>query len=207
MMFFFSATNIKSILACIMLAVLCVLSAMHIICQCRSNLNTGRRTPADWLCAGLTVLLFALVFAYLCKRTVGRCDASSSSAADTFSDYAWGHNTSSTRDSDSQPGWVQDEHSTKISGPHPGDVLDTWQYNPQNTLVNYAFYDVPANGNPPTQIAPILDGSIGRRDQPPAERVGVGVCNNSPTQQTYAVKSHASAAGIPTGTMVWDGSA
>lgn len=184
--------KVQSILACIMIAVLCVLSALHVCGQCCEGVPN---TPVEWTCVVLTVILFVLVFAFLCKRTVQLC------GADTFSDYQWGYDqdvSALVRNAAN----VQDQHSSKIVGPNPDDTtLNTWQYNPQNTLVNYSFYDVPTNGHSPTQLAPIVDGSIGKKNQTPNILQGQAVCNSDPPQQTYKVKSPASHVDVPTSTV------
>jgi len=155
-------------------------------------------TSQEWTCVVLTTILFVLVFAFLCKRTVRKDNQ------DNFTDYQWGY------DQDVSPliqnaASVQDQHSCRVVGPNPDEKqLNTWQYNPQNTLVNYKFYNVPANGNTPTQIAPVVNGSIGKRNQSPANLRGVGLCNNDPAQQTYAVQSPASNAVVPTSTLDWE---
>lgn len=189
-----SPSQIQKILACILIAVLCVLSALHVCRQCCSGVPC---TPQEWVCVVLTTILFVLVFAFLCKRTVYKRNA------DTFSDYQWGYDHNES-DLVRTAAPAHDEHSSQTIGPNPGNnTLNTWQYNPQNTLVNYKFYNAPANGTPPTQIAPIMDGSIGKRNQTPTHLQGVGVCNNDPAQQTYAVNSPASNQVVPTGTVGW----
>lgn len=186
--------QIQTVLACIMVAVLCVLSAMQVGGQCCDGMP---QTPTEWVCVILTIILFILVFAFLCKRTIHK------GHSDTFSDYQWGY------DYDVSPlvrnaALANDEHSHRITGPNPDDKhLTTWQYNPQNSLVNYKFYDVPANGNAPTQLAPVVDGSIGKRNQIPTNLQGVGLCNNDPAKQTYAVQNPASNAVVPTSTIEW----
>ena len=186
---------VQTILACIMVAVLCVLSAMQVFGQCCDGMP---KTPTEWTCVVLTCVLFLLVFAFLCKRTVHTM------SQDTFSDYQWAYDQQNGQWGGNSAS-VHDEHSSRITGPNPDDKeLNTWQYNPQNTLVNYSFYNVPANGNPPTQLAPIVDGSIGKRNQPPAQLHGNALCNENPAQQTYAVQSPASTEVVPTSTVQWN---
>ena len=58
------------------------------------------------------------------------------------------------------------EYATDIVGPNKNeDRLDTWQYNPQNSLVDYHFYNK-SNDDPnrPTRLAPVIDGSVGKRN-------------------------------------------
>lgn len=186
-------SNVQSILACIMLAVLCVLSTMYVLHQC---CTLSPSSSAEWLSMSGVVLLFVLVFAYLCKRTV-KC----MNDKDTFSNYNWGLANEDELTRQASP--FDSEHTTTITGPEPNGSLHTWQYNPQNTLVDYAFYESPANGDSPVRLSPLADGSIGKRDQAPDTRSGVGVCNSNPAQQTYSVKSAASAQTVPTGTIGW----
>ena len=186
-------SNVQSILACIILAVLCVMSAMYVIQQC---CTVPPNAPMEWLSVSAVVLLFVLVFAYLCKRTT-RCISSE----DTFSNYNWGHSNDDAFTH--QASLFDPEHTTRVTGPRPDGPLQTWQYNPQNTLVDYAFYESPANGDAPVRLSPLANGNIGKRDQPPYVRDGQGVCNNNPAQQTYKVKHVASALPVPTGTIGW----
>lgn len=183
--------NLQPILACIIVAVLCVLSAMQVLSQC---CTLSPSTPSEWGCVVATVALFGLVFAYLCKRTVN-----ASGASDSFADYA--HNWGSADDTNFAE--FDSEHTTRITGPTAGGDLNTWQYNPQNTLVDYAFYEAPANGDKPVRLSPLADGSIGKRDHAPDQLSGQGVCNSNPAKQTYAVKNPASVAPVPTGTVGW----
>jgi len=185
--------NLQPVLACIIVGVLCVLSAMHVLSQC---CTLSPSTPSEWACVVGTVALFVLVFAFLCKRTV------QAGATDAFTDYShnWGSNE------ERQYAEYDSEHSTKVVGPKPDGDLNTWQYNPQNTLVDYQFYEAPANGDAPVRISPLADGSIGKRNQPADHLRGQAVCNNNPSnpaQPTYQVKNPASTKPVPTGTVGW----
>jgi hypothetical protein len=183
--------NLQPVFACIIIAVLCVLSAMQVLSQC-CTLSPSK--ASEWGCVVVTVALFGLVFVYLCKRTVN-----ASGTKDSFADYA--HNWGSTDDTDFAE--FDSEHTTRITGPIAGADLNTWQYNPQNTLVDYAFYESPANGDKPVRLSPLANGSVGKRDHPPDHLSGQGVCNSNPAKQTYAVKNPASVAPVPTGTVGW----
>lgn len=194
--------NLQPVLACIIIAVLCVLAAMQVLSQC---CTLSPSSSSEWSCVVATVVLFALVFAYLCKRTAYNANANKNDANDTFANFAthnWGapNEPALTRNAAE----FETEHTSKIAGPTPDGDLRTWQYNPQNTLVDYEFYEVPANGDAPVRISPLADGSVGKRNQPVDQLAGRGQCNNNPAQQTYAVKNPASSKFVPTGTVSYN---
>lgn len=181
--------NLQSVLTCIILAVLCILSTLQVLSQC---CTLSPSSVSEWTCVLATVALFVLVFAYLCKRVANNNDSNNDSFTN-FSTHSWGAGADNYATFES-------EHASQIVGPQADGELNTWQYNPQNTLVDYAFYEVPANGDRPVRISPLADGSVGKRNQPADQLMGQGQCNNNPVQQTYAVKHPASSKFVPTGT-------
>ena len=181
--------NLQSVLTCIILAVLCVLSALQVLSQC---CTLSPSSVSEWACVLAIVGLFVLVFVYLCKRVAN--NGANNDLFTNFSTHSWG------ADHENNYATFESEHTSQMVGPRADGELHTWQYNPQNTLVDYAFYEVPANGDRPVRISPLADGSIGKRNQPADQLMGQGQCNNNPAQQTYAVKNPASSKLVPTGT-------
>ena len=197
-------TQTQQVLACIMVAVLCILGAMFSLDQlCTFKPKTTR----DWCCAVAIVVLFVVVFAYLCDRSVKCVHRRREPFADyDTNEYSWGaapNKSIEYADADNAAPFDQ-EHTSSIIGPKStGEELYTWQYNPQNTLVDYKFYEVDSDDNDPTRLAPVINGDIGRRNAAPEAIQGVGVCNNNAAGTGYTVQSPASAAPVPTGTVDW----
>jgi hypothetical protein len=73
---------------------------------------------------------------------------------ETFSNYQWGD------DGFVPTAWAQDRRTRKIVGPDPTkQSLHTWQYNPQNSLVDYRFFTT--HDNRTEQLAPIVHPEVG----------------------------------------------
>lgn len=202
-----SSLHTQRVLACIMVAILALLSGMFAIEQ----LCTFRpRRTHEWVCALLIAALFILVLVYLCCYIMrGGGDVARESFADLPGAYNWGH-TADALDPHAPltaaAAPYSCAHTSRVVGPNPKkDEVYTWQYNPQNTLVDYKFYETdPSDPKAtPTRIAPVADGDIGRRDFPMVEKAGQGLCNNNATGTAYGVQSSASAAPVPTATMEW----
>ena len=81
-------TQTQQVLACIMVAVLCILGAMFSLDQlCTFKPKTTR----DWCCAVAIVVLFVVVFAYLCDRSVKCVHRRREPFADYDThEYSWG---------------------------------------------------------------------------------------------------------------------
>lgn len=186
--------NLQLVFAYIIIAVLCALAAMQVLSQC---CTLSPSSASEWFCVVATSVLFALVFAFLCKRIAHTGDANDTFA--NFATHSWGapNEPAITRN----VAEFESEHTSQIVGPTSDGELRTWQYNPQNTLVNYEFYEVPANGDAPVRISPLADGSVGKNNQHVGRFAGQGQCNNNPAQQTYAVKNPKSSKLVPTGTV------
>lgn len=199
----------QQVLACIMITILCVLSAMFSVDQ----LSTfSPKTTQQWSYLVAIVVLFVVVLAYLCHRTMQSCHdrESFTATADTHTNsHNWGYppdvlDGQNPLIAEAAP--YSSENRSRIVGPDPKkEELYTWQYNPQNTLVDYKFYETdPSDPNAtPTRIAPVADGQIGTRNQPMEEIAGQGLCNNNAAGTAYGVQSPASAASVPTGTVEW----
>ena len=193
----------QQVLACIMIVIVCVLAAMFSIDQL---CTFAPKTSNQWGCLVAIVILFVVVLVYLCYRAM-HCRRRNH---ETFMNtHEWGTppdvlNGQNPLVAEAAP--YSNEHTRQVVGPDPKkEELYTWQYNPQNTLVDYKFYETnPSDPNAaPTQIAPIADGQIGVRNQPMMEVVGQGLCNNNASGTAYGVQSPASAQEVPTGTVDW----
>lgn len=193
----------QQVLACIMITILCVLSAMFSVDQLSSF---SPKTTQQWGYLVAIVVLFVVVLAYLCHRTMQSCRDREMFATNA---HNWGYSPDVLDGQHpliSEAAPYSSENSSRIVGPDPKkEELYTWQYNPQNTLVDYKFYETdPSDPNAtPTRIAPIADGQIGTRDQPMEHIAGQGLCNNNAAGTAYGVQSPASAVSVPTGTVEW----
>lgn len=147
--------SIQSVLACLMLAIVCVLAAMF---ACQHLCAAKPKSACDWGCHAGVALLFVLVFVHLCRCLT----ASDAVGAESFATtQAWGADPA---DSDALAPF-EPEHARRTVGPDPAsDELHEWQYHPQNTLVDYKVYEK-SDGQPgATRLAPLADGSIGKRN-------------------------------------------
>lgn len=182
----------QKVLACIMIAILCVLAAMFSVDQ----LSTFTpHTAAEGATLVAIAVLFLVVLVYLCYRVM-HCGGAHESFA--VSQREWGNSGYTD-----MPAPYDPEHSTRIVGPDPKkEELYTWQYNPQNTLVDYKFYET-ERCDSATPVAPLIDGAIGKRNQPMEMRAGEGLCNNNAAGTAYGVQSPASAQPVPTATTQW----
>jgi hypothetical protein len=154
----FSST--QSLLACLMLAIVCTLAALYV----SQHLCTPSPSNASqYACHAGVVILFLLVFVHLC-RCVRASDEASIQAESFATTQEWGRDP---KDDDILVADFDDEHTSKIVGPDSkSDELQTWQYNPQNTLVDYKFYekDEQSEDASDQRLAPLANGSIGRRN-------------------------------------------
>ena len=116
------------------IAIVCALAALYVSAHL---CNPKPKAAADYACHAGVILLFVLVFVHLCG-CVRAADAASVQAETFATTQGWGADPD---DDDAPPADFEAEHATRIVGPDPkADDLQTWQYNPQNTLVDYKFY-------------------------------------------------------------------
>ena len=150
----------QSLLACLMLAIVCTLAALYV----SQHLCTPSPSNASqYACHAGVIILFLLVFVHLC-RCVRASDQASIQAESFATTQDWGCDP---RDDDMRAAEFDEEHASKIVGPDPkSNELQTWQYNPQNTLVDYKFYekDELSQDASDQRLAPLADGSIGKRN-------------------------------------------
>lgn len=152
--------SVQSLLACLMLAIVCTLAALYV----SQHLCTPSPSNASqYACHAGVVILFLVVFVHLC-RCVRASDQASIQSESFATIQDWGSDPS---DDDVLVADFNEEHVSNIVGPDPKkNELQTWQYNPQNTLVDYKFYkkdDLSADASN-QRLAPLADGSIGRRN-------------------------------------------
>jgi hypothetical protein len=103
------------------------------------------------ICA--TVVIISLILVGFATRSVYYSDLD-----EPFS--SWGYDGPETTE------WDNSDF-TKTVGPDPdGTELETWQYHPQNTLVDYRFYNrhSPKFGTG-SRLSPIVDGKVGTVNQ------------------------------------------
>lgn len=145
----------QQVLACLMIVILCIMSAMFSVDQL---CTFSPKTTQQWGYLLAIVVLFLVVLAYLCHRTMQRCHDNEPFSAATNT-HNWGYPPDML---DGQNPLItaaapySSENSRRIVGPDPKqEELYTWQYNPQNTLVDYKFYETnPSDPNAtPTRIA------------------------------------------------------
>lgn len=128
--------------------------------------------------AALVVLALALYKVYTCSVTAtnGGDKAASTVLAEEFTNV---NNSTSPSSPVKRHSWGYDgqefaqfeaEHTPQVRGPEPSNPeLYTWQYHPQNTLVDYRFYLAPecTAAAEAHRMAPIADGRIGKTNMPP----------------------------------------
>ena len=174
----------QSLLACLMLAIVCALAALYVSAHL---CNPKPKAAADYACHASVILLFVLVFVHLCG-CVRAADAASVQAETFATTQGWGADPD---DDDAPPADFEAEHATRIVGPDPkADDLQTWQYNPQNTLVDYKYYSKSA-AKPDAasqRLAPVADGSIGKRN---GEFVKTGDMYNGTSTRNPSMLSNA----------------
>ena len=149
-------SSVQSVLSCIMLAIVCFLAALFAM----QNLCAPKpKSAGDWACHVAVGVLFALVFVHLCRSVRSQTDdAKDTEAFATKQD--WG---ADPNDDDVPPASFDSEHADRIVGPDPkSNSLNTWQYNPQNTLVDYKFYNKSEASPACERLAPVVDGSVGK---------------------------------------------
>ena len=132
------------------------------------------------LVLALAVLSFALFQAYNCYAAKDSVEEGFAGAAHT---HSWGY------DGDEFAKYSS-EHTPQVRGPDPANPeLYTWQYHPQNTLVDNRFYLAPectaAAGA--HRMAPIVDGRVGKVNADP-----VRVINLQGAEGAYVYSSPAS---------------
>lgn len=151
--------RIHNALICSMTAIVCILAAMFAIDQLCTF------TPkkfSGWISLVCIVVLFVAVASYLCYHH-SRCTVTD--PEQFVQAYNWGHepNVLDTQASlDASAASYENEQDTddtqhdgkRVVGPDPTKKeLVTWQYNPQNTLVDYKFYEVEPDQKGATPIA------------------------------------------------------
>jgi hypothetical protein len=156
----------KNVLTCVMIFIVCFLAATLAVQEfCSFHPSSVR----EWCCLGAIASLFIVVAWYLCHRTTARAVHDAESFADA---YEWGYNASildSNAGLDVTAAEVPTEGTARVVGPDADrDELITWQYNPQNTLVDYKFYEVHPDQKTgqhrrTQQLAPLTDGRIGKQ--------------------------------------------
>lgn len=184
----------QSLLACLMIAIVCILAALYV----SQHLCTSSPSNAsDYACHAGVVILFLLVFVHLC-RCVRSSDQASIQAESFATIQDWGSDPS---DDDVLVADFNDEHVPNIVGPDPKrNELHTWQYNPQNTLVDYKFYekDKVTDDASHRRLAPLASGSIGRRNGDFVKTPDVYACSSTrnpsllSNSQEYVTNSTAS---------------
>ena len=117
-------------------------------------------TPGHALIAvSAAILVFAMVMLIKCLNTHSSPAMSEAFVAPCA--HSWGYDG---------PKWSGELSSAtkRTVGPDPTKRnLLTWQYHPQNTLVDYRFYQTESTCNDnPVRIAPIADGRIGKKSGP-----------------------------------------
>ena len=152
----------KNVLTCVMIFIVTFLAATLAV---QEFCSFHPKSVREWCCLGAIAALFVAVAWYLCHRTT----TSARQDAETFADaYEWGYNASlldANAPIDTTAADVSKEHHRRVVGPNPqSEELVTWQYNPQNTLVDYKFYEVePAQQQPPVLMSPVTDARIGKQ--------------------------------------------
>ena len=150
--------------------------AIAVICLCIivRYCTTPPRTAFTTACQGIVLIVLILALSTLTSlmgddETSRSQDDDGGDTHESFSNFPWGH--------DPEPqyhAWNNDEHASKIVGPDPAQsVLKTWQYNPQNTQVDYRFFRVPACGaadaRDQNQLAPVARPTLGIQSPPARE--------------------------------------
>lgn len=164
----------KNALTCAMILIVCFLAAVlavQEICSLRPS------SAKQW--GGVVAIgaLFLVVAAYLCHRTT-ECARHDAEAFADMGDqkYEWGYDPNLLlKDAPIElTAAGVPEGGTRIVGPEvkPGtdgatdeQELITWQYNPQNTLVDYKFYEVETSdpSAAPQRMAPVVNGRVGKQ--------------------------------------------
>lgn len=131
-------------------------------------LATDTSGSTQTMCKGGALLLIVVIIIIIAISIYRRSSSSSSSYDDdetcaagcdeAFADYEWGYDGFAHKN-------AVVPTMQRIVGPNPTDnTLNTWQYNPQNTLVDYRFYTTPPSRG--ERVAPVTRPAVGVRNLP-----------------------------------------
>jgi len=136
------------------LVILCCL-IICLIVKCSSTPSGGLYSVCSGVAYFFVILLILLIVIAVYNKYYVKCDTCGNDNEEEFSNYQWGDDGFTLADWDNK-----DCRTHQIIGPSPNKKsLHTWQYNPQNTLVDYRFYTT--HNNNTTQIEPITRPEVG----------------------------------------------
>ena len=152
------------------LVILCLLIVCLIV-KCSSNPSGEVHSVCSGVASVFVILLLVLIGILVYNKYYVKCDSCGNE--EEFSNYQWGD------DGFTHAAWDnKDCRTQRIIGPSPNKPsLHTWQYNPQNTLVDYRFYTT--HNKNTTQIAPITRPEVGVYSGLPTVHVNDGLGNLS----------------------------
>jgi hypothetical protein len=112
-------------------------------------------------CQGIALIVLVLLLSTMSSLLENTRTGVDTPNAEQFSNFEWGY--SGTEQQQWNP-----EHSSTIVGPDPDKTeLRTWQYNPDNTQVDYRYYRVQQcdaknqNTSQPQRLAPVARPTLG----------------------------------------------
>lgn len=177
--------------------VCCILACVAVRCFAEPTGTTRTVCQGGALLLVVVALLVIIVTIYRrssSSSSNGDSDACSAGCDEAFSNYEWGNDGFALKNAT-----VSD--AQRIVGPKPTDKeANTWQYNPQNTLVDYRFYTTEPE---PERVAPVTHPSLGVRDLPEVDvndRLGETSTRHpdaNGTQGKYVLQHPASLAAFP----------
>ena len=125
--------------------------------RCFADPDSALRTVCQGGALLLMVIALLVIAITLYRRNTAAdndgavCTSDGCSVPESFADYEWGSDGFQRKGA-----WHPTADSQRIVGPLPSSpTANTWQYNPQNTLVDYRFYTTQPG---PERVAPVAVG-------------------------------------------------
>jgi hypothetical protein len=136
--------------------ILCCVIAACLLVTCFTDKSGSTQSACQYSALALAgVLLVVLLVACYRKWSRRNDDDDRCGDCENFEDFEWGNNGFEHKT------WKADRRTHKIVGPAAdSSELRTWQYNPQNSLVDYRFFKT-QDGAHTDRLAPIARPRVG----------------------------------------------